>query len=124
MVKDIFEIETLGSKKFICHSESGNWVLADYLDETVIEKISLSYNDLYKGISLVLLNVGRTCNFDCIYCLIGDLKQEGNRMPNKVGMKAIDRIIEGRKIKVHVSDITDITAKLVQSSTKPSENIK
>lgn len=94
MVKDIFEIETLGSKKFICHSESGNWVLANYLDETVAEKISSSHSDLFQGISLTLLNVGRTCNFDCVYCLIGDLKQEGNRMPNKVGMKAIDRITE------------------------------
>jgi len=86
MVKDIFEIDTLGLKKFISHSGFGNLILADYLDETVIGKISLSYNNFYKGISLVLLNVGRTCNFDCIYCLIGDLKQEENRIWETVGV--------------------------------------
>ncbi|MBN2129020.1 MAG: radical SAM protein [Sedimentisphaerales bacterium] len=95
MKRSIFQLDTLKGNKFICDAESGRWVVADYIDESVVAKISRARpQGAYRGMALVLLNVTRACNFDCVYCLIGSLKQEGRSMPYDVARRAIDRVME------------------------------
>ncbi len=96
MMENVFEVSTPAQMKFICNAETGNWVLAERCDAEVISRISRmgAAEGLYRGISLILLNVSRVCNFDCTYCLIGDSREEGELMSWEVGKKAIERVME------------------------------
>jgi len=41
-MNNLFEIYTKMVKRFICNRETGKWVLADYLDQDVFDKISIA----------------------------------------------------------------------------------
>jgi len=128
----VFELETLDSKKFFCNPQSGRWVFADFMNERVLNKIAPSCrSESYEGISLVLLNVSRKCNFECTYCLIGDLKQEETVMSYEVGKKAIERVMEiqeeDRYVIFHGSEpMTNfaLIKRLILYSEKQSYNIR
>lgn len=95
MLQNVFELDTLGPKKFICDPESGNWVLADACDERVIRTVQRPpERRFYTGVSLVLMNVSRQCNLDCTYCVVGGLREDSSMMPYHVGKKVIERVME------------------------------
>lgn len=133
MAENIFELSTLGSKKFICNTKTGNWVLAEFCDAEVVAKISGMENAkrIYKGVSLTLLNVSRVCNFNCTYCLIGNLKKDKELMSWDVGKKAIDRVMElpeeNRYVIFHGSEPMtnyELIKQLVMYSVKMTSKIK
>ena len=91
----IFELETEGAKKFICNSENGKWVLANYRDQRVDAKIEGNFEKQnYTGTSLIVINLTRKCNFQCIYCHVRELKGEETDMNPEIGRKIIDRTLE------------------------------
>jgi len=133
MSEAIFELPTLGSRKFICNAETGNWVLADFCDADVIDEISKphDFKRTYENVSLTLLNVSRICNFNCKYCLIGDLKGFKSSMSLTVGKKAIDRVMElpkeDRYVIFHGSEPManyKLIKQLVIYTTKNNSNIQ
>ena len=89
---------------FVGNRETGEWGLSN-LDNTnnALKGSSRVFSEKpFKGVAMIALNMGRKCNFDCTYCLVGDLKNEGIRMSEKVGIKAIERIIELNSKKLQV----------------------
>jgi len=102
-MKDVFELNTQTQKKFICNRETGRWVLANQLDSEILEKISVSIDKgPFTDTSLIVLNIGRQCNFDCAYCYLGNLKREGKQMPIEIGRKIIDQVSELKQDKKQV----------------------
>ena len=110
MAENIFEIDTLGIKKFICNAETGRWVLANSCDDEVIAYISKTVEKkrVYQNIPLILLNISRECNFKCRYCLAEHTKKQKQKMSWDVGKKAIDRVMElpegDRRVVFHGSE--------------------
>jgi uncharacterized protein len=92
MNPEYFIIKTDFSEvNFIANKETGKWVLANTFDEKVRQKISCAFvKRQFQGFGKIVLNMGRECNFDCIYCLVGDLKNQKFKLTEKVGKKVVE----------------------------------
>lgn len=96
MNEEIFIIKSdLEEINFIGNRETGKWVLGKKLDSEIRENISTPFSkEPCKGVGKIVLNMGRECNFNCTYCLVGDSKQESLKLEGAVGKKVLDRVFE------------------------------
>lgn len=98
---DLFELNTGSSKKFICNRKTGKWVLANETNNSVLEEISVTIEKkCFSGTSMVVLNISKICNFDCIYCHVDS--KDDSMMSLETGKKAIDRVLELEENNRHV----------------------
>ncbi|MBU4000563.1 radical SAM protein [Patescibacteria group bacterium] len=101
--KQIFSVQTTSKLNFIGNRETGSWLLANSLGKKELKEISCSLGTTrYNGISTILLNVTRNCNFECAYCLVGKKKNNGKEMSIEVGERALDRVSEIDKVDRYV----------------------
>jgi uncharacterized protein len=118
-------------KKFILYSETGKWALADKLDEEIKQNLTKPYfKKSFRETRLVVMNLGRGCNLDCVYCHVGNLKKENKVMSYEVGRKVIDRTLEleesNRKIVFHGSEPLmnfDLIKKVVNYANEKTNTI-
>ena len=94
-MNDVFTVLNNSPYQFISNKETGKWALAKSIDDKITNQISSPIpKRQYNGISTILLNVTRECNFECKYCCIGDLRNAKTKMSEEVGLMAMDRISE------------------------------
>ncbi|MBU3896709.1 MAG: radical SAM protein [Nanoarchaeota archaeon] len=80
---------------FVLNRETGRWVITSRFDKEVRRKISKPFvKRPFIGTYLIALNMGRYCNFNCKYCLVGDLKSYNKLLDEEVALIALDRIME------------------------------
>ncbi len=94
--KDIFVINTdLDDLKFICNRETGRWVIAKKNNKQVINEISHPVKGKgFTGVSQIVLNVGRKCNFSCKYCHVGSKKNNHESLDDNIWKIVLKNIIE------------------------------
>ena len=104
MNSNIFSIKTdVDGVSFVCNRDTGKWVISNYFNEEVESSLTRPFSPQpFTGTRMIALNMGRACNFDCIYCLVGDLKSEKDEMTKKVGIKTIDKLAELDPIDRHL----------------------
>jgi len=103
-LEDLFVREIEGGLNFVANRESGLWVLTEETDLSKLEILDVnpSFAKKHNGTAMVLLNVGRSCNLDCIYCHAG-LKKTSEKMSREIGRKAVGVCLEvGRRIMMRV----------------------
>lgn len=105
MDNEIFRIKSETDLDFLCNKNTGAWVLGEDINSEVLGITSKTPScNKFQGTSMVVLNITRVCNLDCIYCFAADVKGVG-KMDNIIGRKAIDRILElprqSRKVIFH-----------------------
>lgn len=101
----MFKIKSEAERDFFCNRNTGKWVLTKEIDKKTSESLSEKIGCTeFKGTSLIVLNITRRCNLDCIYCFAGDVKGETG-MNQTTGRKSIDRVLElpkkSRKVVFH-----------------------
>lgn len=81
--------------KFVANKNTGLWVLTNKSTESIKNNLAKPFvqRDL-SGSDMIALNMGRQCNFSCIYCLVGNLKESKKQLTLSVGKKALERIVE------------------------------
>lgn len=96
MIRNIFSIDTNEKDiKFVANRETGKWVLTNQRISEVKDRISSPFvQRRLEGSNDIAINMGRACNFNCVYCLVGSLKEEKSQLELDVGLKTIDRICE------------------------------
>lgn len=78
---------------FLINPDNGKWIITNNPERDKGKiKGKFQWKPL-KGTRSVLLNVGGGCNLACKYCFVNNKKEE-NKMPLKVGKKAIQRVAE------------------------------
>ncbi|MCK5149583.1 radical SAM protein [Candidatus Pacearchaeota archaeon] len=92
----IFQLETFEDEiKFIADKDTGKWVLGRDITQEVIKKISNPFLEkIPKRVGKIVLNMGRECNLDCTYCLVGNLKEQTLKLNMKVGKKVLEAVSE------------------------------
>jgi len=95
-MEKIFKIKTeTEGIDFIGNKETGKWVITNKFNENVRKKISGPFiKKPFNRIDMLVLNMGRECNFNCSYCFIGDLKNKKETLNEEVGVKALERASE------------------------------
>lgn len=90
----------LSDVSFIANRETGKWVISNKSIKNIREKVRVPFNKVnLKGVESIVLNMGRPCNFNCGYCLVGDLREDIDQLSKKVGMKTIERMSEMKQKK-------------------------
>ena len=103
-MSDEFIIQTDKKElKFIANKETGRWVLTNDKLNHVKEMLSApNSNSVLNGAKMIVLNMGRECNLRCVYCSVGDKKEENTPLTEEIGKKALERIAEMKQDKKQV----------------------
>ncbi len=117
---------------FVADRENGKWVITNKFDEKVKESLSGSFSSKpFSMVEMVALNMGRECNFDCVYCLVRDLKENTKQLTEEVGLKILEELSElplkDRKLVFHGSEPMmnyKLIQKLVLESKRMDFNIE
>lgn len=104
MTSEYFTVKTdIEGMNFIANKETGKWVLAKEFDDEIKQKISSPFvKKPFQGAGKIVLNMGRQCNFNCVYCLVGELKDQTFNLTEKVGKKVIDEVSQLDKDERHI----------------------
>lgn len=104
MNKSHFELQCLDNSKFICNRTTGKWAVADSPEFVNQEYLDTKVCTPFLGTQMIVLNMTKSCNLDCVYCFAREDKGE-NDMSIDVVRKSIDRImelpVESRKVVFH-----------------------
>lgn len=103
--KDIFIIPSeIEGMNFIGNRETGLWVIGQTVDAYIVDEISKPFKKkvCFEGVGKIVLNMGRQCNLNCTYCLVGGLKTQPFNLSEEVGYATINRISELDQTDKHV----------------------
>jgi len=103
MVKNTFSIKTdLENVVFICNKETGDWLITNNEEKYNLNSNNTFSTQPFTGTCMIALNMGRRCNLNCIYCLVGNLKKKKESLKYNVGKRVIESIAELNKNDKHI----------------------
>ncbi len=77
---------------FLLNPDNGKWIITNNIEKNKSKLTGdFQFNKL-KGTQLILFNLGRSCNLNCIYCFIGDKRYEKTTLSFEVAKKALHRV--------------------------------
>lgn len=104
-MSDEFEIQTdIPELSFVANRETGRWAITSNHLEGGDKSLSLPFpTQTLEGAKMIVLNMGRACNLRCVYCSVGEKKEEKNcQLKEEIGVKALERVAEMKQKKKQV----------------------